>query len=166
MGLRDALKKKVGEAVRGLSGRSADPDSSGRASESSRSGAMPSAPDAEGFRAVAPVSAVPNGRAGTYQAGPYVVAVFRVQGALYAIDSACVHEDGPLGEGSIAGEVVTCPYHDWRFDVRTGACLTEPTRSVACYAVKESGGFIWVGKKTRDGSRDRGGEHDDGLKVS
>ena len=162
MGLRDALKKKVGEAVRGLSGRSADPDSSGRASESSRSGAMPSAPDAEGFRAVAPVSAVPNGRAGTYQAGPYVVAVFRVQGALYAIDSACVHEDGPLGEGSIAGEVVTCPYHDWRF----GACLTEPTRSVACYAVKESGGFIWVGKKTRDGSRDRGGEHDDGLKVS
>lgn len=127
---------------------------------------MPSAPDADGFRAVAPVSAVPNGKAGTYQSGPYVVAVFRVDGALYAIDSACVHEDGPLGEGTIAGAVVRCPYHDWRYDVRTGACLTEPSRAVACYAVKESGGYIWIGRKTREGSGERGGEHDDGLRTT
>lgn len=161
MGLRDALKKKVGEAVRGLSGRSGEPERGARPTAE-----MPSAPDAEGSRAVAPVSAVAEGRAGTYQAGEYVVAVFRVEGRLYAIDSACVHEDGPLGEGSLAGAVVTCPYHDWRFDVRSGACLTEPSRAVACYAVKESGGYIWVGKRTREGSRIRGGEHDDGLKVS
>lgn len=158
MGLRDALKKKVGEAVRGLSSRSEGGGSRGTG--------LPDRPDADGFRAVAPAAAVPNGRSGTFQAGPYVVAVFRVDGQLFAIDNACVHEDGPLGEGTVSGAVVTCPYHDWRYDVRSGACLSEPSRSVACYAVKESGGFIWVGKKTRDGSGDRGGEHDDGLRTT
>jgi nitrite reductase/ring-hydroxylating ferredoxin subunit len=93
------------------------------------------------------------------------VAVFRLEGGLYAIDDACTHEDGPLGEGDVVGTVVTCPYHDWRFDVSTGECLSYQNRHVACYEVKEHGGIIWVGKRTRDGSLERGGQHDDGLNT-
>ena len=40
-----------------------------------------------------------------------------------------------------------------------------PNRNVACYAVKEKDGFIWVGKPTREGAGERGGEHDDGLEM-
>lgn len=160
MGLRDQLKRKLAEAV-GMGARPAPP-----AATRESAAVMPTRPDAEGFLAVAPSSAIAPGRAGTWQVGAYTVAVFRVEGGLYAVDSACVHEDGPLGEGEISGAVVACPYHHWRFDVRTGACLTEPTRAVACYAVKERDGFIWIGRRTREGSGERGGEHDDGLTTA
>lgn len=159
MGLRDQLKRKLAEAV-GIGGRGAPPP------PREGTGRLPDRPDAEGYRAVAPASAVAPGRAGTFQVGADAVAIFRVEGGLYAIDSACVHEDGPLGEGDIHGAVVSCPYHSWRYDVRTGACLTEPSRAVGCWQVKESGGFLWVGRRTKEGSRDRGGEHDDGLKTT
>lgn len=149
MGLRDFLKRRVGgtDAHRD---RGASPG-------------LPSAPDADGYRAVAPAGAVQPGRPRMYVVQGDTVAVFQVDGALFAIDNACSHEDGPLGEGAISGGIVTCPYHDWRYDVRTGSCLTEPSRRQACFAVRERDGYLWVGPRTRDGTRDRGGEHDDGL---
>lgn len=154
MGLRDRLYKKVGEVIGGGRGGAARP-----------SGGLPAAPDADGFQAVLTSDALRMGQPRTVGVGGATVAVFRAEGGVYAIDNACVHEDGPLGEGTQAGLVITCPYHDWRYDIRTGQCLSEPTRRVACYAVKESGGYIWVGRKTAEGSGDRGGEHDDGLRV-
>lgn len=157
MGLRDRLKARISE-VAGMR-RSAAPPSRSNTS-------LPQGTDAEGFRAVARAEQVPEGGAGTFEAGPAVVAVFRVQGRLYAIDSACAHEDGPLGEGDLRDGVVTCPYHGWRYDVRSGACLTQADRAVGCYAIKESGGLIWVGRRTREGSGQRGGEHDDGLRTT
>ncbi len=127
---------------------------------------VPAEPDAEGFRAVAPVGMVTEGRPGTFNVGDDAVAIYRYEGQLYAIDSACTHEDGPLGESEVEdGGVITCPYHDWRFELSTGACLTDPSRPVSCFAIKEHGGFIWVGPKTSEGSSERGGEHDDGLKM-
>ena len=69
----------------------------------------------------------------------------------------------PLGEGDVSGTVVTCPYHDWRFDLTNGECLSKKDRHVACYAVREDDEFIWVGKRRREASGARGGEHDDGL---
>lgn len=144
MGLRDLLKRKL-----------APPEP--------RPAARPLPPPREGFTAVAAAGAVRPDHPGTYQVGPDVVAVFRVDGALFAIHSACAHEDGPLGEGAVSGGIVTCPYHNWRYDVRSGACLTHPGRAQACYAVRETDGFLWVGPRTREGTGERGGEHDDGL---
>ena len=149
MGLRDFLKRHVGA------------NESRRAAGSDPS--LPNAPDADGYRAVAPAGAVQPGRPRMYVVAGATVAVFQVDGALFAIDNACSHEDGPLGEGAVVGGVVTCPYHDWRYDVRTGACLTAPDRRQACFAVRERGGYLWVGPRTREGTGDRGGEHDDGL---
>jgi nitrite reductase/ring-hydroxylating ferredoxin subunit len=126
--------------------------------------AVPTEPDAQGFHAVAPVQMVTENRPGTFTAGENIVAVYRHEGRLYAVDSACTHEDGPLGESEVEdGGVITCPYHDWRFELSTGACLTDPSRPISCFAVKESGGSIWIGHKTSEGSSERGGEHDDGL---
>ena len=52
---------------------------------------------------------------------------------------------GPLSEGKLAGARLTCPWHGWLYDVRTGQCLL-PTRgaAVATYAVRIEGGDIWV----------------------
>jgi nitrite reductase/ring-hydroxylating ferredoxin subunit len=45
-------------------------------------------------------------------------------GEVFAIARACPHEGYPLEEGSVIGETITCPWHGWRFDLRSGACLT------------------------------------------
>lgn len=55
------------------------------------------------------------------EVGP--VAVFLVDGRPYAVENACPHEGNPLAEGEVAGGVLTCVFHLWRFDLETGACL-------------------------------------------
>lgn len=153
MGLFSRIKKSVKKRL----GRE---EASTQRSNDSR---LPAEPDADGFLAVAFSEQLKQGRGSTFRYRETNVAVFRLESGLFAIDDACTHEDGPLGEGDIDGLVVTCPYHDWRFDVSSGDCLSHENRHVACYEVKEHDGCIWVGKQSRKGSADRGGLHDDGL---
>lgn len=126
---------------------------------------LPQGQDADGFTAVAPSSMLGEGDRSTFKVGDIPVACFRVDGQVYVIDDECAHENGPLGEGTLEGFVVTCSYHNWRYDVRTGDCLTDSERPLSCFSVKEADGYIWVGPKTREGSGARGGLHDDGLKI-
>ncbi len=49
-----------------------------------------------------------------------IVAVFNVAGDFHALDGICPHQGGPLGKGQLEGHVVTCPWHGWQFDVRSG----------------------------------------------
>ena len=46
-----------------------------------------------------------------------VIALANVGGKLYAINNVCLHRGGPLGEGELGGQVVTCPWHGWQYDV-------------------------------------------------
>ena len=63
------------------------------------------------------------------------IAVFNVDGTFFAIDNTCVHRGGPLGEGDLEGEVVTCPWHSWEFNVKTGQCVNNPSACVKSYPV-------------------------------
>ena len=73
------------------------------------------------------------------------VALFRVEGAYYAIDDTCPHRGGSLSQGMLSGYEVTCPWHGAKFDVRTGAVLCPPAaRGVTCYPVRVSGADIEV----------------------
>jgi nitrite reductase (NADH) small subunit len=49
-----------------------------------------------------------------------IYALFNVGGVISAIDGICPHQGGPLAEGSVEGTTVTCPWHGWQFDLRTG----------------------------------------------
>ena len=49
-----------------------------------------------------------------------ILALYNVDGAFYALDGVCPHQGGPLGKGELSGCIVTCPWHGWQFDVRTG----------------------------------------------
>jgi len=53
-----------------------------------------------------------------------------VGGKFCATDNVCPHRGGPLGEGTLDGSIVTCPWHGWRFDVNTGQSPVIPTAKV------------------------------------
>ncbi|TLY17294.1 MAG: Rieske 2Fe-2S domain-containing protein [Nitrospirae bacterium] len=72
------------------------------------------------------------------------IAVFNVDGTYYAIDNTCVHRGGPLGEGELEGDTVTCPWHGWQYNVKTGVSLTNPSASVKSYQVKVEGPDVKV----------------------
>ena len=72
------------------------------------------------------------------------LALFNVGGTFYAIDNACPHRGGPLGEGDVEGAIVICPWHAWRWDVTTGRNANNPAVRVACYPVTEEGGSLFV----------------------
>jgi 3-phenylpropionate/trans-cinnamate dioxygenase ferredoxin subunit len=72
------------------------------------------------------------------------VLLARVDGAVYAISDRCVHLGCLLSKGKLDGYTVTCPCHDWRFDVRTGRFLDAPELGQAVYPVKSDGGKLFV----------------------
>jgi nitrite reductase/ring-hydroxylating ferredoxin subunit len=72
------------------------------------------------------------------------VLLVRVEGRVHAVANKCAHMACPLEGGKLVGPVLTCPCHDWRFDVRTGAFLDAPELSVATYATKVEDGKVLV----------------------
>ncbi len=71
------------------------------------------------------------------------VAVFRT-GAdeVYALDDRCPHKGGPLSEGIVHGASVTCPLHNWVFDLSSGQAQGADEGSVATYAARVVDGRI------------------------
>lgn len=69
---------------------------------------------------VARAEEVPPGSARVVQAGDRELALYNVDGTLYATQSECLHLKGPLGDGVLEGCVITCPWHGWQYDVTSG----------------------------------------------
>lgn len=88
------------------------------------------------FVTVAKVSEIPPGTGRTVEVQGVWIALFNVDGAFYAVDNTCPHSGGPLGEGSLDGDIVVCPWHGWRFNVRTGERPDMPHFTVACCPVR------------------------------
>ena len=78
------------------------------------------------------------------EVGGKTVAIFNCEGAFYAIDNTCKHRGGPLGEGSLSGTTVTCPWHGWEYDVKSGGCQLDPSIKVQTFDVKVDGDDIFV----------------------
>ena len=69
---------------------------------------------------VARVDEIPPGTARVVRAGDRKLALYHVNGKFYATQNECLHMGGPLGDGKLEDCVVTCPWHGWQYDVRTG----------------------------------------------
>jgi nitrite reductase/ring-hydroxylating ferredoxin subunit len=93
---------------------------------------------------VGKVDDVPAGEARVVEAAGRALAVFNVSGTVHALDNACPHRGGPLGEGDLDGGAVACPWHGWRWDVATGANVNNPALRVACFPVAIEHGEIFV----------------------
>lgn len=78
------------------------------------------------FITVAKTSEIPPGHMKVVWVEETRLAICNVEGAFYAIEDVCTHDDGPLGQGTLEKDVVECPRHGARFSVRTGAVLRMP----------------------------------------
>lgn len=75
---------------------------------------------------LAQVNECPPGSCLEVVAAGRVIALFNVDGEIFALDGVCPHQGGPLGKGALSGHIVTCPWHGWQFDVRSGANQITP----------------------------------------
>ena len=78
------------------------------------------------FVTVARTEDIPPGTGKTVEVNGVWIALFNVDGSFFAVDNTCPHAGGPIGEGKLSGEIVTCPWHGWQFNVRTGERVGNP----------------------------------------
>jgi len=98
-----------------------------------------------GYVKVASTSEVTPGQAKMVEVEGKKIALFNVDGSIYAIDDTCTHRGGPLSKGVLEGKQVTCPWHGATFDVTTGDVLDPPApNGVARYNVRLEGSNIEV----------------------
>lgn len=96
------------------------------------------------FISVARVNDMDDGEARVVNANGTIIALYRVGGRFYATSNVCPHQGGPLGEGTLDGSIVTCPWHGWKFNVETGVSPVVPTVKVKTYNVKVEGNDVLV----------------------
>ena len=73
------------------------------------------------------------------------IALFNLDGNYYALENECTHRGGPLAEGYVKGESVTCPWHGAQFNIKTGAVVGPPAaKDVVKYNVRVQGNEIEV----------------------
>jgi len=96
---------------------------------------------------VCPVEELPPGEMKIVVSGLDSIGVYNIDGAYYALEDRCSHDDGPLCEGEFDPDtgVVVCPRHGANFDIRSGDALTLPaTEPVSTYSVHVVDGMIRV----------------------
>jgi nitrite reductase (NADH) small subunit len=94
-------------------------------------------------RTAAAVEVLP-GTIREFEIGGKSVALANVEGKFFAVNNVCLHRGGPLGEGELDRQVVTCPWHGWQFDVTNGQLLTNAAVTLACYPVEVRGDEVFV----------------------
>ena len=73
------------------------------------------------------------------------VALFRTASdEVFAVSDTCPHKQGPLSEGIVHGQSVTCPLHNWVFDLNTGQAQGVDEGSIATYPVRVEGTRIML----------------------
>src|SRR6266516_466801 len=73
------------------------------------------------------------------------VCLAKVEDSIYAFTDNCTHIIGPLNEGEIEGDVLTCPWHGAQFNVRSGKVLRGPARQdIQTYPVRIEGNSVLI----------------------
>jgi len=96
-------------------------------------------PVAEPARAMVRSQDIAEGSAKLLRAKGEEMAVFKSNGQLYGIQNICPHEGGQLCNGWIEGGEVVCPLHGYKFDLKTGACSTDPKLRVKVFKLVAQG---------------------------
>ena len=96
------------------------------------------------FRPVARVDDLPRGTLRAVEVDGTGVLLARVGDDVYALEPECRHLQGPLAEGVLEDCVLTCPWHGWQYDVRTGENEFDRAIALASYAVRVEDGVVSV----------------------
>ena len=85
------------------------------------------------------------------------IVVIHWDGAFTAYRNECLHQEMPIHAGTLTPKgLLLCPWHNWCYDVRTGACTTVPGESLASYPVRVESERVWVGVADKQTSNARG----------
>ena len=107
----------------------------------------------EDFVKVADTKDIPPSHMKEVQIDGENICIVNVEGKYYAIGSICTHEGGPLADGTLEGYEVECPWHQSKFDVRTGEVTSPPaTEPEQAYEVKVDGNNILIKKQGKSKS--------------
>ena len=96
------------------------------------------------FVKVADTDELEPGQCKTVRANDRIIALYNVDGTFYASDDTCSHNGGPLGEGTLEGTTITCPWHHWQYDVTTGQMKVNASTKIDTYAVRVEGTDVLV----------------------
>lgn len=101
------------------------------------------APAGEADVRIAATGDLADGQGRVVAVGKRKLALFRVGGEFFCLDNVCMHMWAPLGEGYLEGHTVMCPWHGWRYDVRTGT-TDHPDADVKTHPVTVRDGEVFV----------------------
>jgi len=101
--------------------------------------------DADGFIRAAKLADLPAGEPRTVRVGDRSVVLFKLEdGGVSALSNICPHSGGPLGQGKLEGNILTCPWHDWRFEITSGECINRGGKYAQTFPAKIAGDEVWV----------------------
>jgi glycine betaine catabolism B len=104
--------------------------------------------DNDGFVRVAETKDIQTSQMKEVQIDGESVCIANVEGKYYAIGNVCTHEGGPLADGILEGYEVECPWHQSKFDVRTGEVTSPPaSEPEPTYEIKVDGNIILIKKR-------------------
>jgi len=84
------------------------------------------------------------GEVAEVEAGGVMYCVANVEGRLAALDNVCPHREAPLGQGTLEGESVVCPWHAWCFSTVTGVAEPPERAQVRVFPLKVEGDDVLV----------------------
>jgi nitrite reductase/ring-hydroxylating ferredoxin subunit len=91
------------------------------------------------------VDEVPTGKPlGVRVSGELTLAVCQLEGSYYAFDGKCPHRGAQLAEGEIAGGLIVCPLHHFKFSLKTGRCLMPRHLRLRSYPVVREGAQLTI----------------------
>lgn len=73
-----------------------------------------------------------------------VLALFNVGGEYFACEDRCPHMDAPIHDGTIHRGIVTCLWHMWQFDIKSGECLLNEHIKLAKFPTSVESGVIYA----------------------
>lgn len=90
-----------------------------------------------------PLDDIPLGMGRAFEIAGRQIAVFRTRsGSVHAVDNRCPHRSAPLADGILAGGVVVCPLHAFRFELQSGRCEQPDFCAISVYQARVHQGHV------------------------
>ena len=87
---------------------------------------------------------IPDGKGLEVHVNGIEIALFKVDGIPYALDNICPHRQGPIAEGELDEDIVSCPWHAWEINVRTGSVVYNPKLCSQTFPCRVENGEVLV----------------------
>ncbi|HEX6305968.1 MAG TPA: Rieske 2Fe-2S domain-containing protein [Anaerolineales bacterium] len=97
---------------------------------------------------VARIDDIPDGKRKIIEVDGLSIGVFHHKGAWVALHNSCLHRGGPVCEGKLEADTLTCPWHGYQYDVRDGKLLLDPSANLTRYPVETRDGEVYIRVQT------------------